>query len=229
MAQTPKKIWRCQTCGSGVRAPGKMRKDNALRYCLDCTAKTGKLVERTCVARETVKQKIKERTQTALERAKQVLKEELQLWPWVLYTEYPKFQDLDAWDDKSKVREYQLQISRTDASWATGGKRILSLRACDNRGQTAKVLLRYMAWITSSSALDEEPAFYRAVTELTGIECTSNVQGVELLNSYFGQETSKRRSLPKPVRTRKRPQRKKTEPKSKINQLISKREKTTEW
>lgn len=229
MPQTRKKLWRCQQCGSGVRAPGKMRKDNALRYCLDCTAATGKLVERTCVSRETAKQKAREKTQAALERAKEIIKKELKLWPWVLYTEYPKFQNLDAWDDKSKVRGYQLQITRTDATWTSGAKQTLHLRASDKRGLTVRNLLRYMSFLTSSSENEEEIAFCRAVTEITGTNCTDTKQGAMLLDfHYFDQETSKRRSLPKPVRTRKRPQRK-TEPKSKLKQLISKREKTTEW
>lgn len=42
------KIWRCPKCNDGVRAPARMRRDNALRYCLTCSGKTGKLVERVC-------------------------------------------------------------------------------------------------------------------------------------------------------------------------------------
>lgn len=42
------KIWRCPLCNDGKRAPARMRRDNALRYCLSCTAKTGKLVQRVC-------------------------------------------------------------------------------------------------------------------------------------------------------------------------------------
>jgi len=46
-----KRRWVCPLgCGSNVLAPERMRKDNALRYCLDCTKKTGKLVERVCPA-----------------------------------------------------------------------------------------------------------------------------------------------------------------------------------
>lgn len=44
--------WSCPRCESGVLAPGKMRKNDARRYCLDCTSKTGKLVERVCAALE---------------------------------------------------------------------------------------------------------------------------------------------------------------------------------
>lgn len=57
------KIWRCPTCNSGVRAPARMRRDNALRYCLKCTAKTGKLVERVCPSAQA------ERERRAAERA----------------------------------------------------------------------------------------------------------------------------------------------------------------
>jgi hypothetical protein len=42
--------WICPTCGSGTNAPSRPRRDDARRYCLACTAKTGRLVERTCPA-----------------------------------------------------------------------------------------------------------------------------------------------------------------------------------
>lgn len=44
--------WTCPTCGSGVLAPDAPRKDDARRYCLDCTARTGRLVQRACPALE---------------------------------------------------------------------------------------------------------------------------------------------------------------------------------
>lgn len=44
--------WVCPTCGSGINGPERPRKDDVRRYCLDCSAKTGRLVERTCPALE---------------------------------------------------------------------------------------------------------------------------------------------------------------------------------
>ena len=38
--------WKCANCDHGLLAPTKPRKNDVRRYCLPCSAKTGKLVER---------------------------------------------------------------------------------------------------------------------------------------------------------------------------------------
>lgn len=42
--------WVCGECNDGVLAPSKPRRDDVRRYCLDCSKRTGKLIERTCPA-----------------------------------------------------------------------------------------------------------------------------------------------------------------------------------
>lgn len=42
--------WICPTCGQGVHAPDRPRRDDVRRYCLTCSAKSGRLVERSCPA-----------------------------------------------------------------------------------------------------------------------------------------------------------------------------------
>lgn len=49
------KRWVCPTCGGGVLAPSRPRKDDVRRYCLPCSKKTGRLVERTCPSLEKVR------------------------------------------------------------------------------------------------------------------------------------------------------------------------------
>lgn len=44
--------WKCETCGSGVLAPSRPRRNDARRYCLPCTETTGRLVERISPALE---------------------------------------------------------------------------------------------------------------------------------------------------------------------------------
>lgn len=44
--------WTCPQCDKGALGPGRPRKNNAVRYCLPCTAKTGKLIERVHLAKE---------------------------------------------------------------------------------------------------------------------------------------------------------------------------------
>jgi hypothetical protein len=46
------KLWRCPTCETGIRAPGKLRMVDVRRYCLTCSAKTGVLVQRTIPSRD---------------------------------------------------------------------------------------------------------------------------------------------------------------------------------
>lgn len=51
---TTQKRWRCEDpAHPGVLAPGKMRRDDLRRYCIDCSKVGGRLVERTCPALET--------------------------------------------------------------------------------------------------------------------------------------------------------------------------------
>jgi len=44
--------WKCPNCNSGLLAPTKPRMNDVRRYCLPCSAKTGKLVQRISPALE---------------------------------------------------------------------------------------------------------------------------------------------------------------------------------
>lgn len=55
-----RKRWICPDCGSGVLAPSKPRRDDVRRYCLDCSKRTGRLVERICPALEAQRQRKQE-------------------------------------------------------------------------------------------------------------------------------------------------------------------------
>jgi len=58
------KRWACpEGCGANVLAPGRMRKDDTRRYCLPCSERTGKLVQRTCPALDNKRNKAKEQRQ----------------------------------------------------------------------------------------------------------------------------------------------------------------------
>ena len=46
--QAARVTWRCPTCGNGVLGSKAPRKNNIVRYCLPCSAKAGKLIERVC-------------------------------------------------------------------------------------------------------------------------------------------------------------------------------------
>ena len=69
--KTGRKRWVCPLCADGQLAPSRPRKNNALRYCLPCTAKTGKLVERDCPSAAKRKEK-----KAALKKASALRKRE---------------------------------------------------------------------------------------------------------------------------------------------------------
>lgn len=55
MSKPKMKRWVCPRCGGGVLAPERPRKHDARRYCLTCTATSGRLVERICPALDAVR------------------------------------------------------------------------------------------------------------------------------------------------------------------------------
>lgn len=60
---TQKTRWVCETCGSGKLGPQRPRKDNVVRYCLPCSEKTGRLVQRAAPA-------VQKRREAQAEKAK---------------------------------------------------------------------------------------------------------------------------------------------------------------
>lgn len=57
MAKPRLKKWVCPGCGGGALAPERPRKDDVRRYCLTCSAKSGRLVERVCPSIEAERQR----------------------------------------------------------------------------------------------------------------------------------------------------------------------------
>lgn len=63
--------WVCPTCGGGALAPSRPRKDDVRRFCLTCSAKSGRLVERRCPSLEGKRAAKAEARKTAAERARE--------------------------------------------------------------------------------------------------------------------------------------------------------------
>ena len=70
MPKPKQRRWTCPHCGQGKLAPGRPRKDDVRRYCLPCSEKTGRLVERTCAANEKARKVSKAKSQTKASRKK---------------------------------------------------------------------------------------------------------------------------------------------------------------
>lgn len=62
------RIWRCEKCGDALRAPERVRRDDVRRYCLPCSAETGRLVERVAPAVE--KARARSRVESAARKAR---------------------------------------------------------------------------------------------------------------------------------------------------------------
>jgi len=59
--------WYCPQCGGGILAPSRMAADDTRRFCLECSAKSPKLVARTCPSMERVRER-KQETRNRRER-----------------------------------------------------------------------------------------------------------------------------------------------------------------
>ena len=57
--------WVCPNCGAGKLAPSRPRKDDVRRYCLACSERTGRLVERLSPALEKQRREAKEKRKRA--------------------------------------------------------------------------------------------------------------------------------------------------------------------
>lgn len=92
--------WVCPACGAGVLAPERPRKDDTRRYCLPCSAKTGRLVERTCPALDKARveraARSAARTVTTRQRAAEAERAKHTAGPYDLIAEAKRFMRLPA-------------------------------------------------------------------------------------------------------------------------------------
>jgi len=66
------RIWRCKTCDGRKRGPEKPKLDATIRYCLECSSKSSRLVPRVCDALEKERAKRIESRKTKTKTAKEV-------------------------------------------------------------------------------------------------------------------------------------------------------------
>lgn len=64
--------WKCPQCDAGILAPTKPRKDDVRRYCLPCSSKNGRLVERIAPALEAKREQRAESTREKVRHKRQV-------------------------------------------------------------------------------------------------------------------------------------------------------------
>lgn len=230
------KRWRCPLCGKGVNAPGRMRKDNAMRYCLECTAATGKLVERVCVSRETAKKKAAAKTKAALKKAKAVVAEEMQSYPWVLYPLFNAWKQNNCWD--RSLKDYGLEIKRGtgNATCVVEGRRF-RLKATDHEVATIMALTWAMACETSGTTSERYASIRRFALSPawgTGEDVFDKAPGSRAYHKMFNLllaakqpfwPVSARRKMPTP----KLPKKQRRKKKSKVAKAVAARKKKSIW
>lgn len=70
--------WKCEHCESGVLAPTKPRRNDVRRYCLPCSQRTGKLVERFAPSLQTQRTKRQAIVAKKTDRKREQIKNEKQ-------------------------------------------------------------------------------------------------------------------------------------------------------
>jgi len=123
------KRWVCPLCGSGKLAPGKPARDDARRFCLPCSGKTGKLVERVSPAAQRAAAEREERRVAAAERgrarrASRSLQEreraaaEAEVYPGVLRVLLRRWARLNEWG--ADLRDLKMSVRRRADAYSTG-------------------------------------------------------------------------------------------------------------
>lgn len=136
--------WVCLRCGGGVNGVERPRKDDVRRYCLDCSAKTGRLVERTCPALEkkravsseraaAKRSRLAEREREAI-RARYTLgdldlqKEAQRLW------RLPVMKEQKCWRERLPDIDIRVSADKTYTSGRSYGGRVVVTRGYDPYG-----------------------------------------------------------------------------------------------
>lgn len=174
------KRWVCPLCGAGKLAPARPAREDARRFCLRCSERTGKLVERVCpaaldaaAAQEERKERRAERgrarraTRRVEERAKAAAAAEV--YPGFLRVLMSRWVHLKTWE--GDLRDLRLAVRRRAAPYSTGRayyrERRVAVTAGTREGDGYAVLLHELAHHAgnrrpgATKIPGHGPAFYR--------------------------------------------------------------------
>jgi hypothetical protein len=164
--------WVCPQCGGGVNGIERPRKDDVRRYCLDCSAKTGRLVERTCPAlekrREVRSEKAAAKRNALKDRERSAAKERYTLGDLDLIKEadrlwrLPVMKEQAAW--QPRVPHLDMRWSKTKAytSGRSYGGRIV-VTAGTNPWEVREVLLHELVHEALPRNVHHQDPFYRVL------------------------------------------------------------------
>jgi hypothetical protein len=183
--------WVCDTCGSGVNAPERPRRDDVRRYCLDCSKASGRLVERTCPSVERRRAASSERaaakraTDRATDRQRVIdkrtvggldlLDEASRLWRLPVMREQRRWQTVMPLIEWRRTRSGK---ARTSGHAAYGSRRIVVTIGTDPVDAVETVLHELVHVVVGAEGHSEQ--FYRVLVRAareawTGIEISPDV------------------------------------------------------
>jgi hypothetical protein len=112
--KTKRKRWVCPQCQHGLLAPSRPRRDDVRRYCLNCSKKTGRLVERLCPTLE--KKREKTAARHAVKRQKKAAKIQTDPKHQVMKL-FRKWKKLRCWKDDVAHATLDLRVKRDTRKW----------------------------------------------------------------------------------------------------------------
>lgn len=232
---TKQNIWRCPECQEGHRAPTRLRKIDARRYCLPCTEEIGLLVERFNVARKSEQS----RKLSKKAEVKKRIKAATNQYPWVLHKRLKQWAKLDAWEGNLpdsislEIKRRDLTISNWTVVLATN---LIYIAAGRDQWKAYKSLLKALAWMAASIAIPddiiERDRTYQAMYShaLADLQLDpDDVQG-SLTEKFEVKVAPKRRDVPKKKKIK--PRKKLTEEAKKKKKIAKKRKErklNAEW
>jgi hypothetical protein len=161
--------WVCPQCGNGINGLERPRKDDVRRYCLDCSAKTGRLVERNCPALEKQRavqgekaaakrnqRKVRER-EKAIERYMlgdlDLQREAQRLW------RLPFMKEQQDWKERLPHIEFRRSATKTYTTGRSYGGRIVLTMGADPFG-VREVLLHELVHEALPAGVYHSDPFY---------------------------------------------------------------------
>ena len=167
------KRWVCPRCKDGVLGLARPRRDDVRRYCLSCSAETGRLVERSCPSAVAKRERaVKRSSEREVERNAREL-EQRKLYPNVLHLYADLWRKLSCWPralrSKLTVRRGTRRYS-SGTSYGWSGRVVVT--AGTDRVEALTTLLHELAHQAAPIQEGHGPRFHwlftEAITEVCG-------------------------------------------------------------
>lgn len=161
--------WECPNGHRAVIGPSKPRRDNICRYCLQCSANQGKLVERVCPTLDKKRTKRAELVKAKVQRKREQQKEAMNSYPWNLYGLAKEWAKLKAWE--ADLSSCEVKIRQGTSHYSSGhawGRRRIVVTAGMHVADGKAVLLHELAHIAANHYMRKHPNLERAAKRSHG-------------------------------------------------------------